>query len=84
MRAVIAVVTIFLLLVPIIVLNEVERAAWRLITIFFAATIFVVSITVVSEARLVEIFAAGAAYAAVLVVFVSGNGITTETTNHTG
>ncbi|CZR60336.1 uncharacterized protein PAC_10232 [Phialocephala subalpina] len=51
------------------------RAAWRLVTIFFVATIFVVSMTVVSEARLVEIFAAGAAYAAVLVVFVSGNGI---------
>lgn len=74
-RAVLAVITIILLLVPIIVLNEVQRAAWRFVTIFFAATIFVVSITVVSEARLVEIFAAGAAYAAVLVVFVSNNGI---------
>ena len=64
-----------LLLLPIVVLNEVQRAVYRFIVIFIAAASFVVVVTVASTATMAEIFAAGAAYAAVMVVFVSGNGV---------
>jgi predicted membrane-bound spermidine synthase len=78
-RALTAALAIALLLAPIIALNSVQQIVVRFIIIFAAATCFVVVITVASKASMAEIFAAGAAYSAVLVVFVSGNGLQTQT-----
>lgn len=66
---------IIVLLVPIVLLNIVQSVLGRFVIIFVASAIFVTTITVVSNAKMVEVLAAGAAYAAVMVVFVSGNGI---------
>jgi hypothetical protein len=48
-----------------------DRIRFALIAVFIS--LFAVSISVLSNARRPEMFAATAAYAAVLVVFVSGN-----------
>jgi hypothetical protein len=74
-RVVAASLAIILLLVPIIILNAVTRTRFRFIVLFISSTIFVAIVTIASQATLGEIFAAGAAYTAVLVVFVSGNGV---------
>ena len=74
-RALIASFTIVLLLAPVVILNFVNKTALRFVIIFLAATAFVSTITAVSKAKTIEIFVAGATYAAVLVVFVAGNGI---------
>lgn len=66
---------IILLLVPIIILNVVERTLIRFIVLFISSTFFVTVVTVANQATLGETFAAGAAYSAVLVVFVSGNDV---------
>jgi len=74
-RVVAASLEIILLLVPIIMLNAVTRTLFRFIVLFISSTLFVAIVTVASQVTLGEIFAAGAAYTAVLVVFVSGNGV---------
>lgn len=70
-----AVLAIILLLAPIVALNAVEETLERFVVIFVAATCFVTLVALGSEASIAEVFAAGAAYSAVLVVFVSGNGL---------
>jgi hypothetical protein len=77
-RVVIAIMAILLLLAPVIGLNEVQKTLHKFLIIFFASTAFVVSIATLSKASMGEVFAAGAAYAAVMVVFVSGNGVQTN------
>lgn len=74
-RASAGALAIILLLVPIIILNAVGSTVARFVIVFIASTIFVSIVTVASEAGMAEIFGAGAAYIAVLVVFVSGNGV---------
>jgi hypothetical protein len=74
-RVIIAVMAIFLLLTPIIGLNVVQRMLFKFIIIFVASTVFVISISTLSKGSMGEVFAAGAAYAAIIVVFVSGTGI---------
>ena len=74
-RAIIAVVTIVILLIPVILLNAVTSTIPRFVIVFAAAGLFVSAITAFSRLSMAEIFAAGATYTAVLVVFVSGNGI---------
>lgn len=74
-RTLTAIIAIILLLAPIVALNAVQETLLRFVIIFVAASLFVTTITVASNATMAEIFAAGAAYSAVLVVFVSGNGI---------
>ncbi|KAF2236489.1 hypothetical protein EV356DRAFT_482261 [Viridothelium virens] len=74
-RALTASFAIVLLLVPVIVLNAVSTTVHRFVIIFVSATLFVSLLTLASKARITEVFAAGATYAAVLVVFVSGNGV---------
>lgn len=71
---------IILLLAPIILLNAVVKTLLRFVILFVAATLFVFAITITSQASMTEIFAAGAAYTAVLVVFVSGNGVSGTST----
>lgn len=65
-RIVIAEFAVLLRLAPIVS---------KFLIIFAAASAFVMSISILSEASLGEVLAAGAAYVAVMVVFVSGNGI---------
>ncbi|KAL9091121.1 MAG: hypothetical protein Q9165_005048 [Trypethelium subeluteriae] len=74
-RALTASFAIVLLLVPVIILNAVSTTVDRFVIIFVSATLFVSLLTLSSQARITEVFAAGATYAAVLVVFVSGNGV---------
>lgn len=74
-RVMIAVLAIVLLLVPVIALNAVGQTLERFIILFAASSCFVMAIALASEASMAEIFAAGAAYSAVLVVFISGNGV---------
>jgi hypothetical protein len=52
----------------------VHRALYRYVVVFLATSTFVIVVTLTSDSGMAEIFTAGAAYAAVLVVFVSGNG----------
>lgn len=74
-RVIAASLTIFVLLVPILILNFVATTAIKFVVIFIAATAFVSGVTAASLASMAEIFVAGATYAAVLVVFVSQNGV---------
>jgi hypothetical protein len=71
---VVASLAIILLLVPVVALNVVQHILYRFIIVIAAATCFVMVISIASGASITEIFAAGAAYSAVLVVFISGVG----------
>jgi hypothetical protein len=73
-RTLAAIFTIAVLLVPAILLNLVQTIALRFIIIFIASALFIGSVTALSQATMSEIFVAGAAYAAVLVVFIASNG----------
>ena len=72
---IIAISTIIVLLVPVIVLNVITSTIPRFVVIIGSASLLVSSITAISKAGMAEILVAGATYSAVLVVFVSGNGI---------
>jgi hypothetical protein len=61
-----------------VALNAVQETLERFVFIFVAATLFVTLVALASKASIAEIFAAGAAYSAVLVVFVSGNGFQSQ------
>ena len=74
-RSIIAALTIVVQLIPIVVLHVVTSTVPRFVVIFASAMLFVSTITIVSKASMAEVFVAGATYSAVLVVFVSGNGI---------
>lgn len=73
-RTVAAIFTIFVLLVPIILLNVAQTTATRFTIIFLATGFFIAAVTAVSKATMAEVFIAGATYSAVLVVFVASNG----------
>jgi len=64
-----------LFLTPVIILNVIIRPVLRFAIVFVSATVFVLAITIISQASLGETFVAGATYTVVLVVFVSGNGV---------
>lgn len=68
-------VTIVVLLTSIIILNVVTATVPRFVIVFVAAGLFMSAITTFSRLSMAEILAAGATYCAVLVVFVSDNGI---------
>ncbi|KAF2184808.1 hypothetical protein K469DRAFT_708576 [Zopfia rhizophila CBS 207.26] len=61
------------LLVPIFVLSHISNSAWRLVTIALSAGLLLTIVSIFTKARTMEIFTAGASYAAVLVVFTSAN-----------
>jgi hypothetical protein len=65
---------VVLLLIPIIGLELVHKIVFKLLIIFMAAAIFVISVSAFGGAGMGEVFVAGATYAAVLVVFISGSG----------
>jgi uncharacterized membrane protein YqjE len=72
--AVISVITSAALLVGVIVsLYIVHEPKSRLAMIAGFTALFAISVALMTNARRAEVFAATAAYAAVLVVFVSGN-----------
>lgn len=62
-----------LLIGAIIALNYVQSQDWRIALIGIFTILFAGSVGLLTTASRVEVFAATAAYAAVLVVFVSGN-----------
>jgi hypothetical protein len=62
-----------LLIGSIVVLNFVKNRDQRLIWIAGFTLLFALSVVLLSSAKRVEVFAATAAYMAVLVVFVSNN-----------
>jgi hypothetical protein len=62
------------LLVPAILLNLAQTVALRFTIIFIATALFIGAVTAISQAKLSEIFVAGAAYVAVLVVFIASSG----------
>lgn len=74
-RALVAVFTVLVLLVPVVILNSVTSTGVKFAVIFAAASTFVGGITMFSGASLAEIFVGGATYSAVLVVFVSQGGV---------
>jgi hypothetical protein len=67
------VVAAILLIGAILTLYFVTRPARRLALIAAFTILFALSVSLLTNARRAEMFAATAAYAAVLVVFVSGN-----------
>jgi len=62
-----------LLVGAIILLYNVQSQNWRMAIIAIFMVLFAATVGLLTSARRAEIFAATAAYAAVLVVFVSGN-----------
>jgi hypothetical protein len=74
-RVLIAILAVLLLFAPIIGLNAVQKTLSKFFIVFVSSSVFIVSVTIFSNGGLGEVFAAGAAYSAVLVVFVSGNGV---------
>jgi len=74
-RVIVAVLAVVLLLAPTIWLNAVENTVPKFAIIFGSTSLFVTAVSVISKARMAEVFGAGAAYAAVMVVFVSGDGV---------
>lgn len=72
-RGLIAWVTILTLLVPIAILNSLGQLVGRFITIIIAVGVVVFAMSLLTRARTLEVFMAGTAYAAVLVVFTSSN-----------
>ena len=73
-----------MLLVPAILLNLAQSTALRFMIIFLATALFITVVTAISKATMSEMFVAGAAYAAVLVVFVASNGPVGVSSGSTG
>lgn len=61
-RSVIACLLVLLLIVPVIVVNAIDRVALRLLVIVVASTIFITVLSMLTKARTGEIFVAGATY----------------------
>ncbi|KAK8255729.1 hypothetical protein IWZ00DRAFT_485622 [Phyllosticta capitalensis] len=74
-RTITAVLSAVILLLPIVVLNVVETSTMRLVVVFLSAISFISALTILTAAGTMEVFVAGATYSAVLVVFVSQNGM---------
>ncbi|KAL1393036.1 hypothetical protein HDK64DRAFT_559 [Phyllosticta capitalensis] len=73
-RTIAASLSILMLLLPMIILNFVSTAGVRLAVVSVFSMVFISALTALSAAGTMEIFLAGAAYAAVLVVYVSQSG----------
>ncbi|KAK8255362.1 hypothetical protein HDK77DRAFT_30533 [Phyllosticta capitalensis] len=74
-RIINAFVSILVLLLPIVVLNFVDSSGMRLLVVFVSTTIFISALMILTSAGTMEVFVCGATYSAVLVVFVSQNGV---------
>ena len=61
-RSVIACLLVLLLIVPVIVVNAIDRVALRLLVIVVASIIFITVLSMLTKARTGEIFVAGATY----------------------
>ncbi|KAK8198164.1 uncharacterized protein BKA78DRAFT_350500 [Phyllosticta capitalensis] len=74
-RTISAVLSAVILMLPIIILNVVKTSTLRLVVVFLSAISFISALTILTAAGTMEVFVAGATYSAVLVVFVSQNGM---------
>lgn len=66
-------VTTLILLIPVVILYNLSNGVSRLITIILASGFFLSAVSVFTKAKTIELFIAGASYAAVLVVFTSSS-----------
>ncbi|MCJ1236843.1 hypothetical protein MMC14_004825 [Varicellaria rhodocarpa] len=73
-RSLIASLVVFILLVPVIVLNAIDGVAIRMVVIVISSAFLITMLSILTKAKTGEVFMAGATYATVLVVFVAGNG----------
>ncbi|KAK6853665.1 hypothetical protein PG995_010477 [Apiospora arundinis] len=71
-RSVLAFLASLILLIPIVVLTFVTNLAVRLVVALLANAAFVFVISVIAEVKIGELFMAGAAYAAVMIVYIAG------------
>ncbi|KAE9363029.1 hypothetical protein N431DRAFT_357402, partial [Stipitochalara longipes BDJ] len=72
-RTLILSIITFLLLAPVLVCNALSSTTPRIITIVISTIVFLSTLSLLTRARTVETFLAGATYATVLIVFVSGS-----------
>jgi hypothetical protein len=70
------IIAAILLIGAIVGLYIVQKTEWRLIMLSCFTALFAISVGLLTSARRAEIFGSTAAYAAVLVVFVSSNLVT--------
>lgn len=77
-RAVIACLLVTVLILPAVLLLVVHKTALQLLVVLVFCVLFFAMLSTLTKARTAETFMAGAAYAAVVVVFLSGNGNRTE------
>ena len=80
LRTVLTIIAALLLLIPVLILFELQpntqsevntRAKWQMGTVFVFTLIFSAICSIFTKARKQEVFSATAAYAAVLVIFLS-------------
>ncbi|KAJ5025054.1 hypothetical protein J3E73DRAFT_192415, partial [Bipolaris maydis] len=62
------------IIVPVIVVERINKLVPRIVASFFGTTAFIALLSFVTKAKTVEMFIAGATYATVLTVFISGDG----------
>lgn len=77
-RAVIVGLLVLVLVMPAVLLLVVHNTLMQLLVVFSFCTLFFVMLSTLAKTRTAETFMAGAAYAAVVVVFLSGNTGTTQ------
>lgn len=71
-RSVLAIFASSFLLIPIVILTLSNNLATRLAVVLISNAVFVFVVSVLAEAKMGELFMAGAAYAAVMIVYISG------------
>lgn len=71
-RFLISTIVVTFLLAPVLVCNSLKGEKGRMLVVAFATILLITVLSVLSKARMVEMFIAGTAYATVLIVFVSG------------
>lgn len=72
-RFLVSTLTALFITVAIFSLNVIQQAKLRIMLIFVHSLVFSIAMAVLARARAAEVFAISAAYAAVLVVYVSGS-----------
>lgn len=77
-RGVIACLLVAVLIMPAVLLLVVHSTVLQLLVVLAFCILFFAMLSTLTKARTAETFMAGAAYAAVVVVFLSGNGNKTE------
>ncbi|KAM5386578.1 hypothetical protein ACJZ2D_000541 [Fusarium nematophilum] len=72
-RFLITLLLLALLFIPVAVALCVSSVGLRVLAAFFACSLFILALSIVTRARTAELFVAGATYSALLVVFIYGS-----------